>query len=121
VTAYQAPGSKLRVAVSEQGYAFASDLVQVYMGIKHSEADHSILKIDRETGRFDMVRVEGYVIDNPTLAIPRDFAIALMNALLQHFQGAEDTQTLRGDYLHERERVDKLIGAVVDLAVELAG
>lgn len=120
MTAYQMPGSKIRVAVSEQGYAFASDLVNVYMGIKHSEADHSVMHIEAETGRFTLENVQGYIIDHPTFAIPRDFAIALMNSLLQHFQGAEDTQTLRGDLLHERGRVDKLTNAVIDLAEKLA-
>lgn len=115
----QIPGSKIRVAVSEQGYAFAADLVQVYMGIKHSEADHSVMRIDAE-GRFTLERIEGFVITNPSFAIPRDFAIALMNSLLQHFQGAEDTHTLRSDLLHERGRVDKLTNAVIDLAEKLA-
>jgi hypothetical protein len=39
-----------------------------------------------------------------------DVARALMDALVKHFGGSTEVQTLRTDYLAERGRVDKMIG-----------
>ena len=56
----------------------------------------------------------------PTLALPDDMARALLDALMQHYQGAEDTRALRRDYDAERARVDKLTDALIGIAGELA-
>lgn len=45
----------------------------------------------------------------PTLRLPEDMARALLDALSRHFGGSTDVQTLRGDYLAERKRVDTFI------------
>jgi hypothetical protein len=57
----------------------------------------------------------------PTFTIHQDEARALLDALTRHFHGAEDTRALRRDYDVERERVDLLTGALVDVAQTLAG
>ena len=52
----------------------------------------------------------------PTLRIGDGEARALLEALARHYGGASDTQTLRADLDHERQRVDELIalmGAVI--------
>lgn len=46
----------------------------------------------------------------PTLRLTDDAARALLDALTRHYQGATDLHTVRADLLHERGRVDKLIG-----------
>lgn len=45
----------------------------------------------------------------PTLRLPESIARALLDALAAHFGGTAEVQTLRGDYLAERARVDKMI------------
>lgn len=48
------------------------------------------------------------------LAIPVDIARALHDALARHFGGTFESHQLRKDYDHERSRVDRLIGAVIE-------
>lgn len=50
----------------------------------------------------------GWVHD-PTLRLPDDVARALLDALVAHYGGTSEVQTLRKDYLAERARVDKMI------------
>lgn len=40
----------------------------------------------------------------PTFTVPGDAGRALLDALARHYDGAEDTRTLRRDYEHERRR-----------------
>ena len=83
-------------------------------------------RVDSETLHIMHVTEHGYIQwdrvnpmvagEAPTLRLSDNIARALLEALLRHYQGAEDMHTLRADYLHERERVDKLIGMYGDLA-----
>lgn len=50
----------------------------------------------------------------PSLRLPDEVARALLDALHLHFAGASDTRSLRADYNHERGRVDRLIGALIE-------
>lgn len=59
------------------------------------------------------------VVDEPTLRLGTDEARALLDALTNHFHGAEDTRALRRDYDHERERVDTLIGHLAAIGRQL--
>jgi hypothetical protein len=52
----------------------------------------------------------------PTIVLPEDSGRALLDALVRHYQGAEDTRQLRRDYDNERMRVDNLTNALVDIA-----
>jgi hypothetical protein len=52
----------------------------------------------------------------PTLSLHEASARALLQALLRHFDGGEDTRSLRKDYDAERSRVDKLTDALIEIA-----
>jgi hypothetical protein len=56
----------------------------------------------------------------PTLSLGDDEAIALMTALVAHYQGVDDQRMLRRDYDAERGRVDKLVDALVGIAQQRA-
>lgn len=45
----------------------------------------------------------------PSLRISDEMAKVLLEALTVHYGGVSDVRTLREDYMHERERVDKFI------------
>lgn len=51
----------------------------------------------------------------PTMVLGPDESAALCIALNNHYQGVDDQRALRKDYDNERGRVDKLIGALIDL------
>jgi len=55
------------------------------------------------------------VVTAPTLTLGHDEAIALMGALHTHYQGVDDQRMLRKDYDAERGRVDKMIGALIEI------
>lgn len=54
------------------------------------------------------------VTQDASLTLPEDMARELLDALLRHFGGSAETQTLRKDYDAERRRVDKLIDVLID-------
>lgn len=56
----------------------------------------------------------------PTLQIGDEEARALLEALVRHYQGTDDTRALRRDYDAERKRVDDLTSALASLAQNLA-
>lgn len=105
-------GTNIRVAINEGGFAFASDSLHIFMGLKFSDGDIRIMRIGDE-GRSTLEMASPLEATGPTMVIPRDFAIVLMNALLKHFEGASDMHTLRSDFLHERGRVDKMMEHVM--------
>lgn len=51
---------------------------------------------------------------DPTFELPWDTGRALLDALTQHYRGAEDTRALRRDYEAERKRVDTLTQTISD-------
>lgn len=86
--------------------------------------ERSILRIGHdETGgrlhRWEDVSAEAATVE-PTLRLGEDEARALLDGLVRHFQGAEDTRALRRDYDHERKRVDMLVGSLTQIAGTLA-
>lgn len=56
----------------------------------------------------------------PTFEIGDEEARALLEALVRHYQGAEDTRALRRDYDAERARVDQLTASLSMVAHALA-
>ena len=56
----------------------------------------------------------------PTLHLGDDEARALLEALVRHYNGAEDTRALRRDYDAERMRVDTLTSALMNVTQMLA-
>ena len=53
----------------------------------------------------------------PTVTMREEHARALLQALIRHFDGGEDTRSLRRDYDAERKRVDLLIDKLVNVQV----
>lgn len=51
----------------------------------------------------------------PTFALGDDASRALLEALVRHYQGAEDTRALRRDYDAERRRVDEQAKLIADV------
>lgn len=56
----------------------------------------------------------------PTFRLPAGVGRALLDALMQHYNGAEDTRALRRDYDAERKRVDDQMNVLADVARTLA-
>ena len=48
------------------------------------------------------------------LVVSEEHGRALLQALVEHFQGADDTRALRRDYDHEKQRVDRLVDALIE-------
>lgn len=68
------------------------------------------------TGRsWDSFEPGGLEPVTPTLALGREEAHVLANALIGHFGGVDDQRLLRRDYDAERGRVDKMIGALIEI------
>lgn len=57
----------------------------------------------------------------PTFRLPAEAGRALLDALTRHYNGAEDTRSLRRDYDAERKRVDEQAKVLADVARTLAG
>jgi hypothetical protein len=57
----------------------------------------------------------------PTFRFPYDIGRPLLEALVRHYNGAEDTRALRRDYDNERKRVDEQAKVIGDIARLLAG
>ena len=99
---------------------FMIDGVAIYVSIKHTHG-RQILQLG-EDGRQTWTDHEPLgVVAQPTLKLPGEAARALLDALLRHYQGAADTQTLRSDLLHERNRVDKITSGLLQIAIHSTG
>ena len=55
------------------------------------------------------------------IRIPIDLARVLMDVLVRHFGGSDDSRTLRKDYDAERARVDKFIAATLNPVRSIGG
>lgn len=106
--------SELKVLVNDH-FAFASDQVAIAIINQHNQEERSVLHFDAD-GYPTWIPVTPMAMAKPTFQISNDAARALLDALTRHYQGASDMHTVRGDLLHERGRVDKLIEAVIGLA-----
>jgi len=106
------PQSPIRVAISDQ---FQIDGISVTMGVR---IDNQTVQVTHftEDGSTVIETSDFYAEIRPTFRITHDFARALLDALLRYYQGSGDYHTLRADYLHERERVDKMIGTLQHIA-----
>lgn len=93
------------------------DGIAVRIALRHSLTDILIGKV-AEHGSIQFQPM-GQGIGEPapiTFSLQNDFARALLEALLRHYNGSEDARTTRADLLHERQRVDKLVGVVCEIA-----
>lgn len=79
-----------------------------------------VARINRDLGYLEWEEVgRNGPIDGATIVLDDDLARALLDALMRHYQGASDMQTVRADLLHERGRVDRLITALIDMTDKL--
>lgn len=110
----------IRVAVNNE-YAFATDSVDITLARRLPNGEVMIMRRNAETSyivEWETVPI-GTAVTGPTIRIPTEFARALLDALLRHYQGASDMHQLRQDFLHERSRVDKLIQHTMDVSFNL--
>lgn len=98
---------------------FLGDSLRVYI-IDEREDQRRMMRMNDGGLRWIDLPPAGSAINAepevPTLWLPFDSGRALLEALVQHYQGAEDTRQLRKDYDAERQRVDTLTSALVDIA-----
>lgn len=108
--------SPIKVAINEGGFAFASDSINIFMGLRFQDGGEvRVLRIG-DGGRSQFETIPALAATDPTMIIPKDFALVLLEELLRHFQGASDLHTVRSDYLHERGRVDKMLEQFMSLS-----
>lgn len=110
------PRSPVRVQIST-GLGFAMDGIAVRMSLHYGTQDIMVGRIG-EQGRMRFEPYDVGTLEDPgvTFIIPDEFARALLEEMLRHYQGASDMHTVRADLLHERGRVDKLLNAVTEMA-----
>jgi hypothetical protein len=95
-------------------FNFARDEVEIQVA-NHGGDGVMIYEFPRYDLRYNQRRSEGERIEPKPLSLPVDAARAVYDALAQYFGNNVDNPTaLRQDYLAERARVDKLIGAIVE-------
>jgi hypothetical protein len=87
---------------------FAAYGVSIYLGQK---TDQGLLAVKRINLDYELVPPAVHV--EPSLRLEDEAAKAILEALSFHYGGSADTRTLRADYVHERERVDKFINRLL--------
>lgn len=84
----------------------------------------SVYIADETAHGYEYVQPDGTVLSirtddsaaldlEPSLTLREEHARALLDALITHFNGGENTRQLRKDYDAERARVDRLLDALV--------
>ena len=98
-----------------------SDLfgIKVFIIDKHKDMPSRILRYESGYMSWDALDESSAEVE-PSFRLPEETGRALLEALVQHYQGAEDTRALRQDYNAERKRVDELVKALGDVAKALA-
>lgn len=112
----------IEVRLREQ---YVSDFLEVFV-IRQDGGQRFILhQGDSMTTTWDELPAPGAAIADPmiepTFRLPFDSGRALLEALVRHYNGAEDTRALRRDYDAERKRVDEQNKTIGDIARMLAG
>lgn len=101
------------------GSNFVMDGIDIWISLK-TEGGRLILQPGLD-GIPNLERVEpGATSQHPTITLQDEAGRALLDALLRHYEGASDMHTVRSDLLHERGRVDNLIGFVQTIITEAA-
>lgn len=111
----------IRAHVSERHFGHAVDIFIV----DHQEDGKRILHMNEDGSSTWSDVISGsaaYAADTPkpTVSLPWETARTVLDALTQHYQGAEDTRQLRRDYDAERKRVDGQTAVIADIAKVLA-
>lgn len=84
-----------------------TDLLCRYVNITIGDYGQDYYRVRQADGTY--LHVPENTECPPTISLRDDEAHALLEELLRHYQGSENTRQLRKDYEAERARVDKLI------------
>lgn len=99
---------------------FWADTTAVYI-VEHSDHRYRLLQMDDGVVSWTEWTDDAVTRDDkPSILLPHDSGRALLQALVEHYQGAEDTRALRRDYDAERKRVDHHVEVIADIARSLA-
>lgn len=82
--------------------------VRVTIGRRLPDLGYQIVNSLSQAG-VEYTNVPEDQVNTTVLRIPDEITVPLLDALARHYAGTTDMRTLRQDYLHERDRVDKLI------------
>lgn len=93
--------------------------MKVFVIDRHKDIPDRILRYEEGYMKWDSLEPEGIEVA-PTFTLPEDTGRVLLEALMQHYQGSEDTRALRRDYDAERKRVDELVKTLGDVTKALA-
>lgn len=96
------------VVIQENWTAMGLDVFVIQRG----QGEVHLLRPDGNIERI----AEGSIPPGPTFTLHESTARSLLDKLTQHYQGASDLHTVRGDLLHERGRVDKMLDTISQLA-----
>lgn len=114
---YPEQSSPVRVHVSDGVYAFAANGPSFRLSLYYGPNDVKVGKVnERGTINFEPYDTTSLTDPGITFSLPDEFARALLEKLLQYYQGASDMHTVRADLLHERGRVDKMIETISNIA-----
>lgn len=104
---------------------FWADVVEVFI-VDHQKDRNRVLYMDNNDNNYSVrweEHEDGVATSDvkPSLILPYDSGRALLTALVEYYQGTEDTRALRHDYDAERKRVDEQTKVIADIARMLAG
>lgn len=108
----------IRALVGDDPACFGIRIALVNEPDEGAHGPREVLRIvgdENGVHHFSWRPVEPYEAFEPTMQVPSEFGRALLDGLQRFYQGADDTRALRKDYDAERARVDKLIGALIDM------
>jgi hypothetical protein len=97
------------------GYDVAISILNEQSGDDNGRPYRRVLHL-RDDGAREWAELDYNSPLAPTFTLHHDEAAAVLAALTNHYQGADDQRALRKDYTDERARVDKLTDAVIDIA-----
>lgn len=96
------------------GDDFMIDGIAVWISRKEDGGSRGVLRLGQDGEFAGWDPVTPLVDVAPTFKLDDESARSLLGALLRHYEGASDLRTVRGDLLHERDRVDRLIAALIE-------
>jgi hypothetical protein len=104
----------INVYIGNDSYGFG---IGVMIVDEISSTDKRIMRYNGTAGGVGMTSTwepatEG-VANEPTFLFGDDVGRELLQALVRHYHGSEDSRALRRDYDDERKRVDKLMTAMI--------
>lgn len=108
-------GMTIRAHISEG--PFGNEHLKVFLVDQREDMPKRLLLKDGDFWRWvELDSAQAIVAEpvDPTFELPWDSGRALLDALMNHYRGAEDTRALRRDYDAERKRVDALTTTISD-------